>query len=185
MWLSDSREMAAGRRGRGDRGLHGRRRAIGLTLAIKERHLADRFSDRRVLGGARECVATTQRGPERRDPVGIDARQRAGVCDRRAPVLQLQRRVDVVGFPGAVAEAAMIEDEGRNAGLGEPLGERPEPIAARPGQAVGHHDQREGVVGSPASGRVQPRSTGVGCADEGHFRASHVGSTAGSVPREV
>ena len=87
---------------------------------------------------------------------------------------QLQRRVDVVGFPGAVAEAAVIEDEGRDAGIGEPLGERPEPIAARPGQAVGHHDQRERVVGSPAGGRVQPRSTGVASADECHFLALHV-----------
>ena len=123
--LSDGGEMAAGLRGSPDRGLHGRRRAIGLTLAVKERHLADRRSDRRVLGGGRECVAATERGPERRDPAGVDAGQGAGVCDRRAPVLQLQRRVDVVGFPAAVAEAAVIKHEGRDAGIGEPLGERP------------------------------------------------------------
>ena len=30
----------------------------------------------------------------------------------------------------------MIKDERRDAGIGEPLGERAEPIAARPGQAV-------------------------------------------------
>ena len=71
--LSDGGEMAAGRRGRFDRGLHGRRRAIGLTLAVEERHLADRRSDRRVLGSRSERVATTERGPERRDPAGVDA----------------------------------------------------------------------------------------------------------------
>jgi hypothetical protein len=47
------------------------------------------------------------------------------VRDRRAPVLQLQRRIDMVGFAGAVAEAAMIKDERSDAGVGEPLGERP------------------------------------------------------------
>ncbi len=68
--------------------------------------------------------------------------QRAGEGDRRAPVLELARGLEEVRLAAAVAEAAVVEDERRDAGGREALGERPEPVAARAGQAVRHDDDR-------------------------------------------
>ena len=61
--LSDRGEMATGGGRRLDRGLHARHGAVGLTLAVQERHLTDHGSDRGVLGGGRGALPPPNEDP--------------------------------------------------------------------------------------------------------------------------
>jgi hypothetical protein len=102
-----------------------------LPPHVEERDLADRRRDAAVGRRGGQCVAATRRGPERRQPIAVDARQGAGGRDRRAPVLELAARLEQVRLAAAVAEAAVVEDEGGDAGGGESLRERAQPVASR------------------------------------------------------
>ena len=129
-----------------------------LADDVEEGDLADRGGDARVVGGGGQRVAAAHRGAEGRDPVGVDPGQRAGEGDRRAPVLELARRVEEVGLAAAVAEAAVIEDERGEPGRREALGERPEPVAPRPREAVRHDDDRGFSSRHPQPSTARPRT---------------------------
>ena len=114
---------------------------------------------RRVVRGRRERVAAAHRGAEGRHALGVDARQRPGEGDRRPPVLELALRLEQVRLAAAVAEAAVVEDERRDARRREALGEGPEPVAPRPREPVRHdHDRRLRRV---ARGGIEPGGAGV------------------------
>ena len=113
---------------------------MGLAQDVDEGHLAYRRRDPRIVRCGGERVAAAHRGAEGGDALGVDVGKRAGEGDRRAPVVELAGRVEEVGLAAAVAEAAVVEEERGDAGSGEALGEGPEAVAARPGQAVRHDD---------------------------------------------
>ena len=83
----------------------------------------------------------------------------AGERDCRPPVVELARGLEQVRLAAAVAEAAMVEDERRDPRRREALGERPEPVAPRAGEPVGHDDDRR--LRRVSSGRVQPGGAAV------------------------
>ena len=129
---------------------------MGLAEHVEERHLADRRPRRAGRPPPRasalpppidEPNVATRSG----STPGSDARER----DRRAPVVELARGLEQVRLAAAVAEAAVVEHERGEARRGEALGERPEPVAARAGQAVRHDDDRR-VAQSPRRA-VEPR----------------------------
>lgn len=165
--------MAGGRGGGLDLGLHARSGAVGLTLPVEERDLTDRSADGGILGRGGKRVAPSERGAERRDSVSIDVGQGAGERNRRTPIFQLQRGIDMIRLPGAVAEAAVIENHGRDARLRETLGESSQTIAPSSGQAVGHHDQRGSAIGAGVARWVKPRGADVRSRREGRFFAPH------------
>ena len=69
----------------------------------------------------------------------------------------------------------MVEDEGGDAGRREALGEGPEPVAARPGEAVGHdHDRGRAAA---AAGRIEPGGAGVATRVEDVILALHADKT--------
>jgi hypothetical protein len=57
---------------------------------------------------------------------------RAGKPDRRAPVIELAPRVEVIRLAAAVAEAAVIEEQCGEAGRGEALRRRSRRVPERP-----------------------------------------------------
>ena len=79
--------------------------------------------------------------------------------------------MEEVGLAAAVAEAAVVEDERGDAGCGEALGEGPETVAARPGEAVGHDDDRRDRRASRR--RVEPGSAGVAADFESEVLSLH------------
>src|SRR4051812_9510008 len=71
------------------------------------------------------------------DPRGIDALERAGIGNCRSPVLKLTTDVQQLArLTVAVAEVAVIENQGREPGLGEALGELVEALVAHSREAV-------------------------------------------------
>ena len=138
---------------------------------VEERNLADRRGDAPVRCRRRQRVAAAHRGAEGRDPLGVDARQGASMRDRRAPVLELARRMEEVRLSRAVAEPAVIEDERREARRRETLGEGTEAVTASAGEAVGHDDDRRIIRG--ADRRIEPGRAGVGAGGEGEILAAH------------
>ena len=121
--------LAAGGGDEHPRGDHGSG-AMALGHQVDEGHLADRGGDPVVVRGRGERVATSHRGAEGRDPSGVDSRQPAGARDRRPPVVELAPGREEVGLTSAVAKAPVIEEERRDVGVGEALGEGPEAVAA-------------------------------------------------------
>jgi hypothetical protein len=134
--------MAAERR----RSHHSRRhpglRAQRLPDDVEERNLADRGRDPPVRRRGGQGVAAAHRRAEGRHPVGIDPGKGTGAGDRGSPVGKLPGRVEQVLLAAAVAEAPVVEDERRDPDSGETLGECPEPVSARPGEAMRHHHDR-------------------------------------------
>ena len=154
-----------------------------LAQDVEEGHLAHRRRDPPVVRRGGERVAAAHRGAEGGDPLGVDAGQRAGEADRRAPVLELARGVEEVRLAAAVAEAAMVEEERGDARRGEALGERPEPVAARPREAVRHDDDRR--RGLAARRRIEPGRAGVAADPEGEVVAAPRSHTTGAGGRNV
>lgn len=64
-----------------------------------------------------------------------------------------------VDLAAAVAEAAVVEDERGDAGGSEALRERSQRVAAGPGEAVGHDDDR--CRRRAARGRIEPGGAAV------------------------
>ena len=156
--IPDRRQMLAAGGGEQHAAGYQRRGAVGLAHDVEEGNLADRRGDPPVLGGGGQRVAAAHRGPEGRDPLSVDPGQVPGAGDRRPPVLELALRLEEVGDAVAVAEAAVIEDEGGDPGGGKALRERPEPVAPGPGEAV-RHDDRGRLAGSrPPPDRARPRN---------------------------
>ena len=144
---------------------------MGLADDVEERDLADRGGDAPVLSRGGQRVSPAHRGAEGRDPLRVDRGQGAGERDRRAPVLELERRLEEVGLARAVAEPAVVEDERLEAGGGEALGEGAEPIAPRAREAVGHDDDRP--LPGCAGGRVMPCGAGLCAGSEGEISTAH------------
>lgn len=153
--------------------------AVRLSPGVEEGDLADHRGDRGIVDAGGERVATAHRGAEGRDPGGVDSWLRAGAGDRRTPVVELSARVEAVGLAAAVAEAAVVEQQRRDPGRGEALGEGAEAVAPRPREAVRHHRVRRGARGS--LDRIQPRRAGVALNLELDVFSFHAGQTpAGS-----
>src|SRR5215208_7258290 len=97
-----------------------RRAALHPARKAVERDLGDHRSDARIFGGD-DDVPTAERGAPQRDPIGIHAFEAASAANRRAPVLELALDADQLArLATALAEAAVVERECREAGLGEP-----------------------------------------------------------------
>jgi hypothetical protein len=84
--------------------------------------------------------------------------------------------VEEVLLPVAVTEAAVIEYEGREAGLCEALGECSQPVAPRPRQAVSHDDPRGEIARTMRW--IEPCGTAILSGDEGNVSSVHVDQTA-------
>ena len=171
--LSDRGQVAAGL---GDL-QHLRAHAPGRAIRLVSRSRNGTWLIAAAMPASR-AAATSACPPPREDPnvaiaVGVDARQRAGERDRRVPVLELALRVGQIRLAGAVAEAAIVEHQRRDPGLGEALGERAQPIASRARQAVRHDDQRGGGVWIGGAGRVEPGGAGVRVRSEGQIVTAH------------
>ena len=174
--LPDRRQVLAAQSRQQDPRGHGWGGAVRLAHQVEEGDLADRGGDAGVGGRGGKRVAAAHRGTEGHDPRGVDAWEGAGPGDRRRPVLELAARVEQVRLAAAVAEATVVEDEGREPGGGEALGERAQPVAPRPRQAVRHdHDRRPGLG---ALRRVVPGGAGIAAAAELNLLASHAFQTA-------
>ena len=106
----------------------------------------------------------------------VDAGQRARERDRRAPVGELARRLEQVGLAGAVAEAAVVEDERGDSGVGEALREWPEPVAAGSGEPMGHDD--DGGRLRRTCRAVEPAGAALAGRSELELLAVHVCATA-------
>lgn len=99
-----------------------------------------------VVGGEVQDVTAGEGRAPGDDARGVDAGERARVGDGGPPVLVLPGDAeDAAGLAVAVAEAAVVEHEDREARLREPLGVRVQAHAADAGEAVGHDDDRRGV----------------------------------------
>jgi hypothetical protein len=173
--LSDGGEIRPSRGGDEHPGDHARRRAIRLHPDVEERYLADGGGHVTIVRRRGERVAATHGRSESRDPLRVDPGERACVRDRRPPVVELARGVEQVRLAPAVPEAAMVEHERRDARGREALGERPEAIAPRPRQAVGHDDDRGGR--RRAGGWVEPGGAGVGAGGEVEVSTVHAATT--------
>ena len=86
-----------------------------------------------------------------------------------------RRGMEEVGLAAAVAEAAVVEEERGDAGGGEALGEGPEAVPARPGEAVGHDDDRRDR--RAARRRVEPGRARVAAGPEGEIAPRHASHT--------
>jgi hypothetical protein len=150
---------------------------VRLQHDVEEGHLADGCCYALVLSGGGERVAAAHGRSECRHTIAVDVRQRAAEGDRRAPVLELARRLKQIGLAVAVAEAAMVERERRDTLRGKALGESSEAIASRTRHAMRHHDQGSRCVGRIArgglsacvrkrGGRIQPRGALLGAYGE-------------------
>ena len=104
---------------------------MGLAQHVQKGHLTDRRRDPSVTGCRRQGVAAAHRGAEGGHSLGVHAGKRPGELDRRPPVLQLQGGMEEVELALALAEAAMIEDEGEHPSRGKPLRKGSEPVPAR------------------------------------------------------
>jgi hypothetical protein len=130
----------------------------GRPEPVEKRHLHGEGLDVR-LGGDGQRVAGAEGGAPQRHPVAR-AVQVAGAFDGRPVVGDVAGRVDDVAGALAAVEPPVVEQQRRDAGLGEPPGQRgqaPAPLRAEP---VGHHHRR-GVVRLVLDGGVQPRLAGV------------------------
>ncbi len=149
-----------------------------LEPDVEERHSADRGGDASIVRRGRERVAAIHRRPERRDARGIDTGQRARERDGRAPVVQLARGMEQVRLARAVSEPAMVEQQRGDARSREALGERAQPIAARPGQAMRHDD--DGCRSLALRGGIEPGGAGVGPGGEDDVSAAHAPRNPGA-----
>jgi hypothetical protein len=145
---------------------------VRLGDDVEERHLADDRGDPLVGGSGGERVSAAHRRPESRHPVGIDAGQGPPEGERRPPILELPARPEEVRLAAAVAEAAMVEDQGLDAGGREALGEGPQAVAPGSRKAVCHHHQRR-RTGS-ARDRIEPGGTRVGARCEDVVLPLHI-----------
>ena len=140
---ADGRKVrAAERRGEHPRGHRAARTRCAWRTMSRNGTWRDRRRHARVAGRRGERVAAAHRRSEGDDPLRVGAVERACVRDRRAPVLELARRLEQVRLAAAVTEAAVVEDEREQPRRREALGERAEAVAACPGQPVGHHHHR-------------------------------------------
>ena len=121
--------------------------------AVDERDLADEGVDVPPGGGLDDVAAAEGAAPQG-DPVAVDGVEVAGVVDGGEPVRAVAERVDqLVGALG-VPEAAVVEEQGGDGTVDEPVGVRREPEVALGAEAVRHHDDRRRVlaVGQPEFG---------------------------------
>src|SRR5262249_46550202 len=108
--------------------------AVGLGVSVEPRNLADPRGHLGILRCRGEGRAPPRRGTERRQAFGIDIGQRTSKCDGSAPVVQLTRRLVQIWLARAVAKAAIVENQRRDAGGRKPFSERPQTVSARAGQ---------------------------------------------------
>lgn len=136
-----------------------------------ERNLADAGRDLAVVRRGPERIASAEGGAERRHLACIDVRKRTGVCERRAPVVELHPRIEVILVALAVTETAMVEEKRIEAGGREAIGERPESVASRTGHAVRHHDDRpRTLIGRRG---IKPGRAGGAAGTKGDVFAMH------------
>jgi hypothetical protein len=157
---------------------------VRLARKVQKRDLADHGGHAHVLSRGGKRVAATHRGPEGDHPVGVDAVQGADERDRRTPVLELACGLEEIGLSRALAEPAMVEDEGREALRGKSLGEGAQAVASRARQAMGH--DHHGHVLATAGGvrarasRIQPCRTHVLSRAEEEVLTIHTCRTCGA-----
>ena len=125
-----------------------RRAALHPAREAVERDLGDYRSDARIFGGDDDDVPAAERGAPQRDPLWIHAFEAASAANDRAPVLELALDTDQLArLATALAKAAVVERECREAGLGEPPRVVEQPVLGA-AEAVAHHNAW------PPSGRM-------------------------------
>ena len=156
---------------------HPERRTVRLTPDVEEGDLADDRGDVRVRRRRGQRIAASQRRAEvatRRGSIpGASGRRRSP-----APVLELASGEEEVALAAAVAETAVVEDQGGEARCGKALGERAKQVAPRAPAAVGHRDDRD-ARGRRAGRPVQPSRVGVAADVELEVLPCHAQTTGG------
>jgi hypothetical protein len=113
------------------------------------------------MGGEGHDVTAAERGSPDGDPRGIHTFERAGIGNRRSPVLKLTTDVQQLArLPVAVAEIAVIENAGREPGLGEALGVCVEALVAHSREAV-RQDYARGWTATVFRWTIEPRRAPV------------------------